>query len=76
MQVFDEARDRSHASDRECMGLNTVWERGSGVSRDLFGKNLSFYACGNDGRLVSEIKFVKFLSGLSIENEFDALIGE
>ncbi len=40
------------------------------------GKILSIYVCGKGGRRVSENLFLDILSGLSIENEFDALIEE
>ena len=39
-----------------------------------FGQFLAAYACGNGARRVSEDTFLGILSGLSIEDEFDALI--
>lgn len=74
VHVFDVNKDRSYARFRECMGFHTVWDRGSGNMRSLYGKSLMLYACGNDGALMSETKLTKLLSGFSIEGEFEALI--
>lgn len=55
---------------RECIGFRTFWER----RRDSYVKLLDFYACGTNGDLMTEDRFVEMLSGLSIDGEFEALV--
>ena len=74
VHVFDVEKDRLHANYRECMGFYMVWEKGFGAARGLWGKSLTFYACGNDGHLMSEDKLTRILASFSIEGEFEALV--
>ncbi len=76
VHAFDVEKDKSHANFRECMGFYAVWDRGHGGMRDLFAKSLTFYACDKSASTMSEIKLTRLLSGLSIDDEIDALIEE
>ncbi len=55
---------------RECIGFRTFWER----RRDGYIKILDVYACGKEGGLMTEERFVEILRGLSIKGEFEALV--
>ena len=67
--MFD-AETKIYGNDRrECIGFRHWWDR----CRDGYKKILDFYACGLDGRWMTENQFLEFLSGLSIKGEFDEL---
>ncbi len=53
----------------ECMGFRHWWKR----YRDGYRKVLDVYACGLDGKQMTEDQFRGILAGLSITDEFDAL---
>ncbi len=55
---------------RECIGFRHWWDR----FRNGYRSNLDFYACGLDGKRMTEEQFVDILRGLGVEGEFDALV--
>ncbi len=74
VHAFDVEKDTSWKTYRECMGFHMVWGKGYGVSRKLYAKSLTFYACDNATSTMSEAKLLRILSSFSIEGEFDALV--
>ncbi len=71
---FDIDDDTYGEDHRECIGFSHGWDKRLVFGDQWFGKFLAVYACGNGARRVSEDTFLGILSGLSIEDEFDALI--
>ena len=74
---------RTHAFDvddstfgdtyRQCLGFIAPWEADFEGVDGLYGKALAFYACGKWDRPISEKRLAAILSGLSVQDEFEAL---
>ena len=74
--AFDIEKETFGDKVRECIGFTHGWDKRHLGGWTHYPKFLNFYACGTGGRRVSEETLLTILSGLSIEDEFDALVEE
>ena len=76
MAGFDISKDTYGEDHRECIGFTKGWAPRVIYGELWFGKLMSVYACGRLGLSMREEKFLKIMSSLSIEGQFEALVAD